>query len=612
MIEVEHKCIHKISKSVFLSFLITICFAAFLPIKASCSEKSINKYAIIVGINDYENTSVNPLHFAVNDAKEMKRILIEKMGFTDDSVYLFTSDKKGEAEPKLSNITFALDSVKDDIKPGGTFVFFFSGHGIDMEGESFLLTREADPRSRGTLEVTSLKVARVKDTISKMKADRILLFIDACRTDPGSNKGSESNSMTKSFSKNLIISQCAKPDKGSGKVHATLFSCSIGESSYEWAEKKQGFFTYYLLKGIEGEAADRNGDITLNNLEIYLTSSVSKSANKWMGKPQTPWMERSGSGAGTLALAKGKPLTATDLNASSGSNSLKPNSTGNTDNSQAYLPLPADPFDAILFCIDNDRKKDIEDLIRKNPGLINKTKQIDLFENNKSSEMVISPLRKASRTGKKDIVEFLISNGANVKVKYENGNEALHSACSNGHTEVAALLIENGANVNAKAEDGWTPLLSAASCGNIDTIKLLLSKGADINAKDNKGSSPIYASSHNNHKKAVEFLISKGADVNIRNCDFCTPLFSAIEARSVPIAELLLSKGADINAKNAFGQTPLHQAVILGKMQFVEFFISKGADINAKDNEKRTPLFCAINKGFKEIADLLRKNGARE
>lgn len=275
-----------------------------------------NKYAIIVGINSYTNKAVNPLNFAVNDAYAIKGLLVKKMGFDEDNIYVFTSEKHGESEPTLTNILFALDSIRQDVSPGGTFLFFFSGHGLHMEGESFLLTREADPRSRLTLEASSLKVSKVMDTIAKMKADKIVLLIDACRTDPGGNKGDKRNTMSREFSKDLVIKAGAQEQQETVKARATFYSCSEGESSFEWQDKKQGFFSYYLVQGIGGEAADSNGNVTLSSLESYLSSKVPKTTMKWMRQNQTPWMEASGSGMSKWALTKGKPGSVTDAKAS--------------------------------------------------------------------------------------------------------------------------------------------------------------------------------------------------------------------------------------------------------------------------------------------------------
>ena len=55
---------------------------------------------------------------------------------------------------------------------------------------------------------------------------------------------------------------------------------------------------------------------------------------------------------------------------------------------------------------------------------------------------------------------------------------------------MAELLITKGANVNARSDNGLTPLHRASQVGNRNVVELLLSKGATIDVKDNDGSTP--------------------------------------------------------------------------------------------------------------------------
>jgi ankyrin repeat protein len=71
------------------------------------------------------------------------------------------------------------------------------------------------------------------------------------------------------------------------------------------------------------------------------------------------------------------------------------------------------------------------------------------------------------------------------------GVTPLHEAAWEGRKEVVELLIAQGADVNAKSFLGYTPLHQAAVFGQKKVVELLITKGADVNAKANDGKTPL-------------------------------------------------------------------------------------------------------------------------
>ena len=79
--------------------------------------------------------------------------------------------------------------------------------------------------------------------------------------------------------------------------------------------------------------------------------------------------------------------------------------------------------------------------------------------------------------------------GHALDVKDFSGWTPLHEACNHGHKEVVDLLLSKGANVNDRGGpmcDGVTPLLDAASNGCLDIISILLDRGASPLMRTNK------------------------------------------------------------------------------------------------------------------------------
>lgn len=64
--------------------------------------------------------------------------------------------------------------------------------------------------------------------------------------------------------------------------------------------------------------------------------------------------------------------------------------------------------------------------------------------------------------GRRDVVEFLLMNGACIQARDDGGLHPLHNACSFGHSDVVRLLLEAGANPNTRDNWNYTPLHEAA------------------------------------------------------------------------------------------------------------------------------------------------------
>ena len=221
--------------------------------------------------------------------------------------------------------------------------------------------------------------------------------------------------------------------------------------------------------------------------------------------------------------------------------------------------------------------------IRKMPPLLerpsyNEVASCMITDQDKVDRLGWTPLHFAAEAGRTDIVEFLITKGADVNTESRQGRIPLHIAADNGYKEIAELLIAKAADVNAK-KSGYTPLYQAIWNKDKDIIKLLVAKGADVNFVAVDEWPVLHCAVRNNEKELVEFFITYGAKLDVKDKD---------------------------------SWTALHHAADRGYMEIVEYLVGKGADINIRENEGKTPLKLAKEKGHTEIVEILRKHGAKE
>lgn len=224
-----------------------------------------------------------------------------------------------------------------------------------------------------------------------------------------------------------------------------------------------------------------------------------------------------------------------------------------------------------------------------------------------------TPLHLAAYNGKLDVIEYLISKGANVNAKSKDNWVPLHWASHSGVLGVVKHLVSNGADVNAKNKQDGTPLHLAARMGKLNVVEYLLGKGANVDANTTRplyNGTPLHLAAYHGELDIAKYLIGKGANVNARDRHDCTPLHRAAYNGKLDVVEYLISKGTDINAEDKDGNIPLYKATENGKLSVVEYFISKGADVNAKNKYGWTLLHGAAFQGKFDIVEYLIKKGA--
>jgi len=99
-----------------------------------------------------------------------------------------------------------------------------------------------------------------------------------------------------------------------------LNATSIGDRSWEYTEKRQGYFTWFIAEGLKGRAANERGEVTLQSLVSYVEDQVPRQVALDLGEKgrQRPFAMVEGFKADQLVLgvvprpAVAKQPTATD------------------------------------------------------------------------------------------------------------------------------------------------------------------------------------------------------------------------------------------------------------------------------------------------------------
>jgi ankyrin repeat protein len=191
-------------------------------------------------------------------------------------------------------------------------------------------------------------------------------------------------------------------------------------------------------------------------------------------------------------------------------------------------------------------------------------------------------LYKAALEGDNTTVMEEIDLKADVDWTYETKFEPtpLIAAAKNGHADVVQSLISAGADLNKPNKALETPIFKAIKHGNLAIVNMLIKNGADINKADIMGFTPLH-----------EAVLSEKSPMN----------------NYIKIIQLLLDNGANINAKTNYGTTPLHVAAVSGNKEIVFLLLKNGADINITNNINKRASEMARDFNFPDIAEMIEK-----
>ncbi len=261
----------------------TVAFAAaqarekrVVPVNADLRQsfESQAKVAVLAGVGVYPSRSgLSRLRFPSHDV-DLLQAELSKQGFKVVALK--------EQEATRGSIEQALKDAAELIDRGrGTLLFFFSGHGFADKGENYLATFEA---TSADLAGSGLAVKKVEALLKATGAPRQVMFIDACRTEPGKAVG------TRSFERFEASAGLRE-----------LLSTKAGRISYEDDQLGSGVFTHFLVRALRGEAAGQDGLITFRDLADFVTDRVSTFGFQH-GQMQVPY--EAGESSGDFLLAK--------------------------------------------------------------------------------------------------------------------------------------------------------------------------------------------------------------------------------------------------------------------------------------------------------------------
>jgi len=224
-------------------------------------------FAVIIGNENYQRAA--KVTYAANDAKVFSGYCQKTLGLPTDNIRMYKDASYGIMLAALKDIQSIATAYHGDIH----VIFYYAGHGIPAEDtkEAYLLPVDAD----GTQPEACYPLSLLYKKLQELNAKSTLVFMDACFSGAQRGEGMLASA------RGVVL----KPKLGIPQGNMVVFSAATDqETAYPYKEKGHGLFTYFLLKKLQ----ETKGNVTLGDLNNYLTTSVSQQSIVVNRKSQTP------------------------------------------------------------------------------------------------------------------------------------------------------------------------------------------------------------------------------------------------------------------------------------------------------------------------------------
>jgi len=260
--------------SCLLRSLVVLPLAIFLILPANRVHANTNRLALVIGNSTYQNA---PLKNPSNDATDMA-VMLKRLDF---KVTLKTNATR---RTMLSSIIAFGKQLRD----GGVGLFYYAGHGLQVQGHNYLIPIDARIDSESDVEYEAVDAGRVLGKMEDAGNGLNIIILDACRNNPYSRS-------FRSGSTGL-----AKMDAPTGSILA--FSTSPGSVAAD-GSGRNGLYTSKLLKHMASPG--------LNIEKVFKKVRIDVARSS--GKKQTPW--ESSSLMGDFYFNAGKNETSQQIRA---------------------------------------------------------------------------------------------------------------------------------------------------------------------------------------------------------------------------------------------------------------------------------------------------------
>lgn len=211
--------------------------------------------ALLIGVNKYKDKTFRNLNNVTNDILGIGGIL------GNSSVDYGQRNLLG-TEATKDNIIQSLEAFFGCNNEDTVFLYW-AGHG-SSDGNGFFIAYDTENDNKRN---TAVEMSYIKELIENTSAKAVVVMFDCCYSGTVARGASDFKA---TIERSLHVT-------GNGKV--IIAACDYYQEAYELDNENHGRFTYHVLQGLEGKAADIKGNVNVFDLYSYVSSEMSQYPN---------------------------------------------------------------------------------------------------------------------------------------------------------------------------------------------------------------------------------------------------------------------------------------------------------------------------------------------
>jgi formylglycine-generating enzyme required for sulfatase activity/uncharacterized caspase-like protein len=312
---------------------------------------NVQRRALLIGVTKYEKAGFRDLDYPEADVSALAEVL-HAAGFqvtlmlgslpADDPLratrenigrQLLTSVELREAQKRDRTLRRSFVADLANLSKSDIVLIAFAGHGRQQTvpvGDKLEEAPYFCPVDAANADVDSwVSISELMETVSTSSGSQNnLILVDACRDNPGRGRGIDGAKVTLP-----------------GANLAICFSSSAGTEAYEAKELQHGIFTYHVLQGLRGEAANRQDQVTWDTLVSHIRTAVAQDAPRLVQRQQLPNAIGNVTGASPVLIAKVAAVAPANNTPPANNNTAE--NMRNTSPPSGAIPAPLTaPFDS--------------------------------------------------------------------------------------------------------------------------------------------------------------------------------------------------------------------------------------------------------------------------